>query len=131
MKITGTVVRGKQLGRTIGFPTANIQPDNPDSVTAQNGVYVAVISIEGYPGRLPCMLNQGSHPTAPEGAPTIEAHILDFSDDIYDRRAEVEYLSFLRPERKFPSLDALKEQLKEDMRETRKTLGKTSFQKNP
>lgn len=119
MKITGVIVHGKQLGRTIGFPTANLQPDDPDSATAPNGVYVAVISIEGYPPRLPCMLNQGTHPTAPEGAPTIEAHILDFSDDVYDLRAEVEYLSFLRPEQKFPSLDALKEQLKSDLERTR------------
>ena len=119
MKISGIIVHGKQLGRTIGFPTANLQPDAPAAVTADNGVYVARIAIEGYPEPLQCMLNQGSHPTAPEGAPTIEAHILDFDDDIYDRRAEVEYLVFLRPERKFPSLDALKEQLKADLERTR------------
>lgn len=119
MKISGIIVHGKQLGRTIGFPTANLQPDAPAAVTADNGVYVARIAIEGYPEPLKCMLNQGSHPTAPEGAPTIEAHILDFGDDIYDRRAEVEYLVFLRPERKFPSLDALKEQLKADLERTR------------
>ena len=119
MKISGIIVHGKQLGRTIGFPTANLQPDAPAAVTADNGVYVARIAIEGYPEPLLCMLNQGSHPTAPEGAPTIEAHILDFDDDIYDRRAEVEYLVFLRPERKFPSLDALKEQLKADLERTR------------
>ena len=119
MKISGIIVHGKQLGRTIGFPTANLQPDAPAAVTADNGVYVARIAIEGYPAPLKCMLNQGSHPTAPEGAPTIEAHILDFADDIYDRRAEVEYLVFLRPERKFPSLDALKEQLKADLERTR------------
>lgn len=119
MKITGVIVHGKQLGRTIGFPTANIQPDDPSMVTAENGVYVAVISIPGHPGRLPCMLNQGTHPTAPEGPPTIEAHILDFSADVYDRRAEVEYLSFLRPEQRFPSLAALKDQLRTDMEKTR------------
>ena len=119
MKISGIIVHGKQLGRTIGFPTANLQPDAPAAVTADNGVYVARIAIEGYPEPLKCMLNQGSHPTAPEGAPTIEAHILDFGDDIYYRRAEVEYLVFLRPERKFPSLDALKEQLKADLERTR------------
>ena len=119
MTITGIIVHGKHLGRTIGFPTANLQPDDPAAVTAANGVYVARITVEGYPASMPCMLNQGSHPTAPEGAPTIEAHILDFGDDIYDRRAEVEYLHFLRPERKFPSLDALKDQLKSDLESTR------------
>ena len=119
MKITGEIVHGKQLGRTIGFPTANLRPDDPAAVAADNGVYVARIAVEGYPEPLPCMLNQGSHPTVPEGAPTIEAHILDFDDDIYGRRAEVEYLSFLRPERRFPSLDALKQQLKADLESTR------------
>lgn len=119
MKISGTIVRGKQLGRTIGFPTANLQPDDPAAVTAKNGVYVAVITVEGYPEPMQCMLNQGSHPTAPEGAPTIEAHIPDFSDDIYGRRAEIEYLHFLRPERKFPSLDALKQQLHNDLEATK------------
>lgn len=119
MKITGEIVHGKQLGRTIGFPTANLRPDDPAAVTAENGVYVALIAIEGYPQPLRCMLNQGSHPTAPEGAPTIEAHILDFDDDIYGRRAEVEYLTFLRPERRFPSLDALKAQLCDDLQATR------------
>lgn len=119
MKITGEIVHGKQLGRTIGFPTANLRPDDPVAVTAENGVYVALIAIEGYPQPLRCMLNQGSHPTAPEGAPTIEAHILDFDDDVYGRRAEVEYLTFLRPERRFPSLDALKVQLCADLEATR------------
>ena len=123
MKITGTIVRGKQLGRTIGFPTANLQPDRPGDVTADNGVYTATILIEGYPAPLACMLNQGSHPTVPEGAPTIEAHILDFDADIYGRRAEIEYLRFLRPEKKFPSLDALREQLKADLETTRAYFG--------
>ena len=119
MKIKGTIVYGKQLGRTIGFPTANLQPDDPGAVTAENGVYVALIAVDGYAEPMKCMLNQGSHPTVPEGAPTIEAHILDFADDIYGRRAEVEYLHFLRPERKFPSLNALKDQLNADLESTR------------
>ena len=119
MKITGTIVRGKQLGRTIGFPPANLKPDDPAAVTLPNGVYVATIAVEGYPRPLPCMLNQGTHPTVPEGAPTIEAHILDFSDDIYGLRAEIEYLQFLRPEQKFPSLGALKEQLTADLETTK------------
>lgn len=123
MKITGEIVHGKHLGRTIGFPTANLQPDNPAEVTGQNGVYVAKIEIEGYPEPLPCMLNQGTHPTVPEGPATIEAHILDFSDDIYGLRAEIEYLKFLRPEQKFPSLDALKSQLHADLETTRAHFG--------
>jgi len=113
VKFTGTVVRGKQLGRTIGFPTANIEPDGP--AAAESGVYIAEVSVAGG-APLPCMVNQGRHPTAPEGPPTIEAHILGFSGDIYGCRVEMEYLEFLRPERKFPSLDALRAQLDEDLR---------------
>ena len=119
MIISGVIVHGKHLGRTIGFPTANLQPDNPAAVTAPNGVYVARISIDGYPEPMPCMLNQGSHPTVPDGPATIEAHILNFSDDIYNLAARLEYLQFLRPEQRFPSLDALKAQLGEDLKATR------------
>ena len=114
MKIKGTIVHGKQLGRTIGFPTANLQPDDPAVVTAQNGVYVALIAVEGYPEPMKCMLNQGSHPTVPEGAPTIEAHVLDFSGDLYGKRVAVEYLHFIRPEVRFGSLDELKAQIARD-----------------
>ena len=118
-KVSGVIVHGKHLGRTLGYPTANVRPDRPGDAAAQNGVYVALIRLEGYAEPLPCMLNQGCHPTAPEGAPTIEAHILDFSDDVYGLRAEVEYLEFLRPERRFASLDALKAQLRADLESTR------------
>ena len=119
MTITGIIVHGKHLGRTIGFPTANIQPDEPGQSLGDNGVYVATIRIEGYPAPLSCMVNQGSHPTAPEGAPTIEAHILDFDDDIYGLHVELTALKFLREEQKFPSLDALKAQLGRDLISTR------------
>ena len=119
-RVCGVIVHGKHLGRTLGYPTANVRPDRPGDAAARNGVYVATIRLEGYPEPLPCMLNQGCHPTAPEGAPTIEAHILDFSDDVYGLRAEVEYLEFLRPEQRFASLDALKAQLKADLEATRK-----------
>ena len=119
MTITGIIVHGKHLGRTIGFPTANIRPDEPGQSLGENGVYVATIRIDGYPAPLPCMVNQGRHPTAPEGAPTIEAHILDFDDDIYGMRVELVGLKFLRQERKFPSLDALKQQLMTDLVSTR------------
>lgn len=119
MILSGIIVRGKQLGRTIGFPTANLQPDAP--FPGVRGVYAGYYRINGG-DRLPCMVNIGSHPTAPEGDPTIEAHLLDFSGDLYDSRAEIELVAFLRPERRFPSLDALKAQLSLDREATRKAL---------
>jgi len=119
MTITGTIVHGKQLGRTIGFPTANILPDSKDQRLEKNGLYIALIRVDGYDTPMPCMVNQGKHPTVPEGAPTIEAHILDFDDDIYDLRAELTALEFIRDEKKFESLSALKSQLQQDLLATR------------
>lgn len=110
MKIKGKIVSGKQLGRTIGFPTANLQPDSSPEI--KNGVYAAWFCLEEM--RLPCMLNIGRHPTVPDGAPTIEAHVIGFQGDLYGRRAELETIAFLRSEIKFPSVDALREQLERD-----------------
>lgn len=117
MIVTGTVVHGKELGRRLGFPTANLAPDGP--VEGANGVYAAAIWIEGEPLPRRCMVNQGVHPTAPEGRPTIEAHLLDYTGDLYGRRARIEYLRFLRPERRFDGLDALQAQLGRDLEATR------------
>lgn len=110
MRIEGTIVPGKQLGRTIGFPTANLEPDAVPAL--KNGVYAAWFLLNG--DRLPCMLNIGHHPTVPDGAPTIEAHIFDFEGDIYGLRAAIDTAAFLRSEVKFPSVEALKTQLARD-----------------
>lgn len=117
MIVTGVVAHGKALGRRLGFPTANLAPDGP--VMSENGVYAAAFWLEGEPLPRRCMVNQGVHPTAPEGLPTIEAHLLDFSGDLYGRRARIEYLRFLRPEHRFDGLDALKAQLRRDLEATR------------
>ena len=119
MTICGIVEHGKHLGRSLGFPTANIRPDPPVPELPANGVYAADFRVEDCPEPYMCMLNQGRHPTAPEGKPTIEAHLLDFDGDLYGRRVKVEYLHFLRPERKFDSLEALTEQLERDRDEVR------------
>ena len=114
MVLRGCIVYGKQLGRTLGFPTANLSPDRMPDTMPENGVYAGWFCIEETGERMPCVLNQGKHPTVPEGAPTIEAHVLDFSGDLYGRRASVEYLRFIRPEVKFASLDELKAQIARD-----------------
>ena len=110
MTIRGRIVKGKQLGRTIGFPTANILPERAPDIS--NGVYAAWLSVDGE--RHPCMVNIGHHPTLPEGAPTIEAHIFRFDGDIYGRAVELEIAAFLRSEVKFPSVEALRAQLERD-----------------
>ena len=111
MRIEGRIAQGKQLGRTIGFPTANLQPAGAVNLQLK-GVYAAWFELEGE--RLPCMVNIGHHPTLPEGAPTIEAHIFDYSGDLYGKRAAVELVTLLRPEQKFPSVEALRLQLERD-----------------
>ena len=112
--ITGTVEHGRELGRKLGFPTANVRPDEPAPPLPANGVYAAALWVEGECGAHPCMLNQGVHPTVPGGKPTIEAHLLNYSGDLYGRRVRVEYLRFMRPERRFDGLEALQAQLRKD-----------------
>lgn len=108
--ICGVVEGGKRLGRTIGFPTANIRATLPEGIPF--GVYAARLVLDGQ--RYGCMVNIGRHPTVPDGKPTVEAHIFDFDGDIYGRSLQVETLAYLRPEVRFSSLNALKAQLTQD-----------------
>lgn len=107
--ITGTVVKGKQLGRTIGFPTANIKPTEDYKLIPLKGVYITVIDIEGK--QYPAMLNIGNNPTVGENDLSIEANILDFEGDIYGKEVKVSFYDRIRDEQKFNSLDELKKQL--------------------
>ena len=108
--LTGCVVCGKQLGRTLGFPTANMEVK--DMAACPLGVYAGLCRVDE--GEYRVIINIGRHPTAPEGAPTVEAHLIGFSGDLYGREISVRLVKFLRGETKFPSLDALKEQLERD-----------------
>ena len=111
MKIEGIVVRGRQLGRTLGFPTANLQPERIEG-DGPDGVYAAWFELDG--ARIPCMLNIGSHPTLPGGGRSVEAHLFRFSGDLYGRRAAVETVAYLPGESRFPSPEALRAQLVRD-----------------
>ena len=110
----GTVVEGQKLGRQIQFPTANIDASDPDKIIPGFGVYAVKVMVEGmsYQG----MLNIGNRPTVNHNADnrTVEVHIFDFDADIYGKPIEVVFFNKLREEQKFPSLDALKEQLAKD-----------------
>lgn len=113
--LSGQVVPGKRLGSALGFPTANIAYDPSSRRWPQEGVYIAVARVEGEERGYVSILNQGKHPTAPEGSPTIEAHLLGHPDHaLYGKRLTLEYHDFLRPEQSFPSLEALKAQLARD-----------------
>lgn len=120
-RITGIVEHGKELGRTIGFPTANVAPANPDQLIPGNGVYAADVVLPDR-SRRRAILNIGHRPTVDTAdAPvSIEAHILDFEGDLYGKLITIEFLRFLRSERRFSSLDGLRRQLEADAAEARK-----------
>ena len=111
MTIEGKVVKGKQLGRTIGFPTANIETEIQTG-EGPDGVYAAYIHVDGR--RYPCMVNIGHHPTLPEGGKTVEAHIIGYSGDAYGKKVLLETARYIRPEQKFGSVEELKNQLERD-----------------
>ena len=109
-KLEGIVVKGNQLGRTIGYPTANIKLTEPLQLIPQQGVYSGYLTLAQE--RLACMINIGIRPTvSAQNSITIEAHIFDFDRTIYDSTVSLEMHSFIRSEIKFASLEALKSQL--------------------
>ena len=110
--LQGVVVAGNRLGRTIGFPTANMKLYEPLKLVPGRGVYVVEVEVLGkkYRG----MTNIGLRPTVGGSSTTIETHILDFDEDIYGLPLRITFLRRLRDEIHFPSLDALKAQLQKD-----------------
>jgi len=114
--LTGEVVKGQQLGRTIGYPTANISVREDYKLIPQNGVYVVKSTIQGK--TVFGMMNIGNRPTVNGTSQTIEVHFLDFEQDLYNQTISVSLLKRLRSEQKFPSLDALKAQLLQDKNDT-------------
>ena len=105
--LKGEVVHGKGLGRQLGFPTANIQPFDPNKVIPKAGVYA--VTVRSYALEwTPAMLNI-------DAQGTIEAHIPTFQGDLYGQPMEIRFLRFIREERRFESLDELKKQIKADV----------------
>ena len=110
--LKGVVVAGNRLGRTIGFPTANMRLYEPLKLVPGRGVYVVEVQVLGKTWR--GMTNIGLRPTVGGTFTTIETHILDFDEDIYGLSLTITFLRRLRDEIHFPSLDALKAQLERD-----------------
>ncbi|WP_163398507.1 bifunctional riboflavin kinase/FAD synthetase [Flavobacterium fluviatile] len=110
--LTGEVVKGKQLGRTIGFPTANIQIEEEYKLIPKNGVYVVKTFIDQK--EVFGMMNIGFNPTVNGQKQTIEVNLFDFDADIYGQKLEISLLKYLREEQKFGSVDLLKEQINLD-----------------
>jgi riboflavin kinase/FMN adenylyltransferase len=115
-RLPGRVVSGRRVGRTIGFPTANLSVDSALLVPAA-GVYAAVTNINGQ--EYATMVNIGTCPTVTAvGRQTIEANIIGWSGDLYDSEIAIDFVSRLRSERKFDSLEALMHQLDDDRNAT-------------
>jgi riboflavin kinase/FMN adenylyltransferase len=110
--LTGTVFKGKQLGRTIGFPTANLHIQDDHKLIPKNGVYIVKSSINQK--TVFGMMNIGFNPTVEGKKLSIEVHFFDFNTDLYNQEIKVSLLEYLRPEQKFASVDLLKEQLEKD-----------------
>lgn len=117
--ITGPVVHGDGRGRTLDIPTANIKIP-PEKVLPRYGIYACRAWVKGHSH--PAATSIGVRPTffrdAPP-APTIEAHLLDFRDDLYGQAVKLEFVKYLRPEEKYGSIEALMEQIKKDIAQTR------------
>jgi riboflavin kinase / FMN adenylyltransferase len=111
--LVGEVVQGQQIGRTIGFPTANLKvPD--DKFLPQRGVYAVQVSCSDWGSTQPGVMNLGVRPTVDGLRQTIEVHLLNWSGDLYGKTLTVALETFLRPEQKFDSLEALTAQIQTD-----------------
>jgi len=117
--VRGRVLRGKGRGRQLGFPTANLKPERELIVPA--GVYAGRASWEG--GRAGAVVNVGIRPTFGEGEYWVEAYLLDFAGDLYDSLLVLEFEERIRPEQKFPDVEALRAQVASDVATAARLLG--------
>lgn len=116
--LRGKVIQGRQIGRSIGFPTANIEIADPNKLIPNDGAYIVQTSVDG--STVNGMLNIGHRPTLSGLNKTIEVHLFDFDRSIYGVDIDISFLEFLRPEMKFSGLPELTEQLNRDRIQARK-----------
>ena len=117
-RLRGTVVEGNRIGRTLGYPTANLHLPDPDETVPGQGVYTAMVSLGD--AWYESMVNIGIRPTLDLYHVTIEAHLFDFEGDIYGAQIEIHFLERIRDEMRFSSLSELKKQLDADRIRSRK-----------
>ncbi|MBR5947321.1 MAG: bifunctional riboflavin kinase/FAD synthetase [Clostridia bacterium] len=118
--LSGTVMQNKRIGSTIGFPTANILPDETRAIP-QDGVYISMARLAG--DMLPSVTNIGTNPTVGGRSRMIETHIFDFNRDIYGEAIEVFFVKRLRGVKAFSSLDELKAQIASDCKTAKEYFG--------
>ncbi len=112
-KLTGSVVAGEHIGTGLGYPTANVVPDNAEKLIPADGVYAVWASIEGGEP-MQAMMNIGKRPTFDGKQRTLEVHIFDFEGDLYGKQIAVSFAHIVRYERYFSSAEELKRQIKKD-----------------
>ncbi|MBY0356755.1 MAG: bifunctional riboflavin kinase/FAD synthetase [Candidatus Obscuribacterales bacterium] len=119
--VPGVVVRGDGRGRQLGFPTANLQSAE-ELILPGNGVYCGICTLAD--GRqIQAVINIGLRPTfGKENLPTTEIHLFDFDEDLYGQKLCLQFIDFIRPEKKFDGIDELKEQITHDCQKARATL---------
>ena len=122
---SGIVVKGNQIGRTIDFPTANIQIDEEYKLIPKNGVYFVKSKINNKP--VFGMMNIGTRPTVEGKNQTIEVHFFDFDQDLYDKKITIEMIDFIREELKFESVESLKNQLHKDKQICKNYINNSKF----
>jgi riboflavin kinase / FMN adenylyltransferase len=124
-ELTGAVVKGDQIGRTIGFPTANLQIESSQKLIPADGIYAVKVTVshKKYDG----MLYIGKRPTLPNvWERRIEVNIFDFNEDIYGKKLTLNFVTFIRADARLNGLEALKQQLKDDEIKSRMILSKIS-----
>jgi riboflavin kinase/FMN adenylyltransferase len=122
-ELDGLVAKGDKVGRKIGYPTINLEPEN--ELHPADGVYVTQIHIRSFGRRFDCVTNIGRRPTVYEDyATTIETYVLDFAADVYGEKVRLFFFDRLREERKFPSVTDLSEQIGRDIQATRDYFGR-------
>jgi riboflavin kinase/FMN adenylyltransferase len=117
---SGTVIKGDQRGRTLGFPTANIALDPHCGL--KHGIYAVRVRVGGEMRN--GVASFGTRPTFDNGAPLLEVHVFDFAGDLYGARADVAFIGWIRPELKFDQVDALVRRMDEDARLARAALAR-------
>ena len=118
--VTGIVEKGNQLGNKLGFPTANIRIEESYKLIPEHGAYL--VKTQRNNSTVFGMMNIGIRPTVDGTKETLEVHLFDFNEDLYGESLTIEFLAFLRPEQKFESIDALKEQLNLDKQKSLKMI---------
>ena len=118
--LTGRVVHGLKLGRTLGYPTANIQVTEDYKLIPKDGVYAVYSYIDGR--KVYGMMSIGKNPTIEGKGASIEVYFFDFNGNLYDQKLTIEFVQYLREEQKFATIDLLKKQLQDDETAARKAI---------